>query len=117
MTSRIPSRLLSLPNWSALTLFQQAVLAATYSISKGEVRTYVQVAKMAAKISGQTRYGRAARAVGSVMRINPYAPLVPCHRVVRSDGTLGFYSGKGGMAGKKRMLMREGALLTKKLCI
>lgn len=117
MTSRIPARLLSLANWSRLTSFQQAVLAATYSIPKGQVRTYSQLAKMAAKISGQPRYARAVRAVGSVMKMNPYAPFIPCHRIVRSDGTPGFYSGKGGMAGKKRMLMREGALPAKKLRI
>ena len=109
MMKPIPLRLLKLPGWQKLTLFQQSVLFAVYSIPKGEVRTYKQVAQWAARMSGVKRYALAFRAVGSVMRKNPYAPLVPCHRVIKSDGTLGAYSGKGGKAGKKRMLEKEGA--------
>lgn len=103
MRTKIPSRLLALPGWAKLTPFQQTVLAATYAIPKGQIRTYKQVAKMAGK-------PKAARAVGSVMKKNPYAPLVPCHRVVKSDGTLGNYSAKGGRAHKRRLLEKEGAL-------
>ncbi len=94
----------ALPGWNNLTHFQQKVLSVVYRIPKGEVRTYAQVAKS----SGRTG---AARAVGSVMKMNPYAPFIPCHRVVRSDGTLGYYSGKGGMGGKKKLLQKEGVRL------
>ncbi len=102
------STLSRLAGWSDLTPFQQAVLSATHSIPKGEVRTYAQVAEMAAKIAKCPSWAHAARAVGSVMKMNPYAPMVPCHRVVPSDGTLGNYSGKGGPAGKLKLLCQEG---------
>ncbi|MDE1798728.1 MAG: MGMT family protein [Candidatus Micrarchaeota archaeon] len=91
----------SLHGWKKLTPFQRKVLAAVYRIPRGEVRTYAQVARAAG-------HPNAARAVGSVMKMNPYAPQVPCHRVVRSDGSLGHYSGKGGMAGKRKLLCQEG---------
>ncbi|VVB56483.1 Methylated-DNA--protein-cysteine methyltransferase [uncultured archaeon] len=103
MVKPIPAHLLHLPGWSQHTPFQQAVLAAVYSIPKGEVRTYQQVARIIGR-------PKAVRAVGTALSKNPYAPLVPCHRVVKSDGTLGNYSGKGGKAGKKKMLQKEGAI-------
>ncbi len=93
-------KLASLPDWPSLSPFAQAVLAATFSIPKGQTRTYKQVAKMAG-------HPKAFRAVGSVLAKNPYAPLVPCHRVIRSDGSFGNYSGKGGALGKKKMLEKE----------
>ena len=103
-----------LAGWSKLTAFQQAVLRAVYSIPRGEVRAYKQVAQMVAKRTGVKRYAQAYRAVGSVMRKNPYAPLVPCHRVVKSDGTLGNYSAKGGIRAKQHLLNREGASLPRR---
>ncbi len=99
-------KLETLAGWSKLTLFQHKVLSAVYRIPRGQVRAYSQVAKAAG-------YSGAARAVGSVMKKNPYAPFIPCHRVVRSDGTLGNYSGKGGMAGKTKMLAKEGFKIQK----
>lgn len=63
--------------------------------------TYGQVAKLAGN-------PRAARAVGMFMKTNPYAPIVPCHRVVASNGGLTGYSGRGGVRGKKKMLLNEG---------
>ncbi|MCL6088892.1 MAG: MGMT family protein [Candidatus Marsarchaeota archaeon] len=101
MSLRIPARLLRLRGWAKLTSFEQDVLAATYSIPKGQTRSYKQVAQMAG-------YPRAFRAVGSVMRKNPYAPLVPCHRVIKSDGSLGRFG--GGTKKKEQMLRKEGAL-------
>lgn len=86
-----------------LTEFQKRVLVATYSIPKGQTRTYKQIAEKAG-------YPNAYRAVGSVMKMNPLAPTIPCHRVVKSDGTLGNYSGKGGRKGKRAMLIKEGAV-------
>ncbi len=82
--------------------FYQAVWRACARIPKGKVSTYGDIAK---KIGNPG----AARAVGMALAANPFAPIVPCHRVVRSDGALGGYSGRGGVAAKKRMLEREGA--------
>ena len=48
-----------------------------------------------------------SRAVANACGKNPYAPIIPCHRVVRSDGKLGGYSGDGGIATKKRLLEEE----------
>ncbi|MDE1873990.1 MAG: MGMT family protein [Candidatus Micrarchaeota archaeon] len=86
-----------------LTDFQKEVLVATAAIPKGKTRTYKQIA---AAVHRPNAY----RAVGSVMRINPLAPMIPCHRVVKSDGSVGNYSGKGGPKGKERMLRKEGAI-------
>jgi O-6-methylguanine DNA methyltransferase len=55
-------------------------------------------------------YPGAARAVGSVMKINPLAPMIPCHRVVRSDGSIGNYSAKGGAKKKLELLRKEHAI-------
>ena len=53
----------------------------------------------------------AVRAVANAIGKNPYAPRIPCHRVIRSDGSLGGYSGKGGITTKKFLLKREGITL------
>lgn len=103
-----PSDLCALPGWSDLTPFQQAVLAVVHSIPKGEVRTYAQVAERAAALTREPRHANAFRAVGSVMRANPYAPFVPCHRVVPSNGGLGHYSASGGPEKKRELLKAEG---------
>ena len=80
--------------------FRERVLAVVVRITKGETMTYKQVASKA----GNTK---AARAVGAIMRIN-YDKSIPCHRVVRSDGTPGGYN-RGGASAKRRRLLREGA--------
>ena len=51
-----------------------------------------------------------ARAVGNAVGKNPYAPRIPCHRVVKSNGSLGGYSGLGGIKTKKKLLKKEGFL-------
>ena len=71
-------------------------------IPKGETRTYGWIAE---KIG----HPKAARAVGQALAKNPFAPDIPCHRVVRGDGSLGGYSGQGGLTTKRRMLEQEGA--------
>lgn len=86
-----------------LTPFQKKVLLATLMIPEGETRTYKQIAEMAG-------YPGAARAVGSVMRMNPLAPVIPCHRVIRSDGRIGNYSAPGGSKKKLAMLRKEHAI-------
>lgn len=88
----------------ALTKFQKKVLIATLGIPRGEVRTYAWVA-------GKTGSPRAARAVGNTLSKNPYAPQVPCHRVIASDGSIGGYS--GGVAEKRRLLAKEKVISNK----
>ncbi len=83
------------------TPFQKKVWTALCKIPKGETVTYSQLAR---KIGNP----KAVRAVGNAVGKNPFAPAVPCHRVVRSDGTLGGYSGKGGIATKIKLLKKEG---------
>jgi len=82
------------------TPFQKKVWKIILTIPRGEVRTYEWIAQ-------KTGSPRAARAVGSALRKNPLAPQVPCHRVVRKDGSLGGYSGPGGVRTKKQLLARE----------
>ncbi|EQD44707.1 methylated-DNA--protein-cysteine methyltransferase [mine drainage metagenome] len=86
-----------------MTEFQKRVLLAVRSIKRGSTATYKQVAKAAG-------YPKAYRAVGTVLRGNPFPPFVPCHRVIRSDGSIGNYSGKGGIRAKRKLLISEGAL-------
>lgn len=81
------------------TRFESAVRAVVRMIPKGHVLTYKEVAEKAG-------YRNAARAVGSVLRQN-YDSDVPCHRVVRADGTVGEYN-RGGPDQKLALLAKEG---------
>ena len=83
------------------TSFTEKVYAVTESIPKGKVATYAQVACLAGN-------AKAARAVGMCMKKNPNAPIVPCHRVVASNGALTGYSAGNGVSTKKQMLLKEG---------
>jgi methylated-DNA-[protein]-cysteine S-methyltransferase len=83
------------------TIFQKLVWNALLDISRGSVITYAELAKRIGKPS-------AVRAVANAVGANPFAPEVPCHRVIRSDGTLGGYSGIGGVERKKKLLQNEG---------
>jgi methylated-DNA-[protein]-cysteine S-methyltransferase len=83
------------------TPFQRKVYEAVLKIPKGQVRTYAQVARMIGRPN-------AARAVGQALKRNHWAPKIPCHRVVASDGKLGGYSSPGGLAAKRRLLRQEG---------
>ena len=83
--------------------FEERVWKLMERIPKGKVTTYGLIAK---KLNT-----RACRAVGNACRRNPYAPRVPCHRVVRSDGSIGGFGGKTSgktVEEKIRMLRREG---------
>ena len=82
-----------------LTDFERAVLMKTLEIPRGEVRTYAWVAR-------EIGHPRAVRAVGTALRRNPVPILIPCHRVVRSDG-LGNYAG-GSPERKRAILSFEG---------
>ncbi len=83
------------------TRFQIKVWKYLKTIPKGQVRTYLDVAKAINK-------PKAVRAVANAIGKNPYAPKIPCHRVIRSDGALGGYSGRGGIKTKKKLLKLEG---------
>ena len=82
------------------TKFQLKVWNYLKKIPKGKVKTYKDVAKAIGK-------PLAVRAVANAIGKNPYPPKRPCHRVIRSDGTLGGYSGKGGIQQKQRLLRSE----------
>ena len=86
------------------TKFQLRVWKYLISIPKGQTRTYSEVAIAVKK-------PKAVRAVANAIGKNPYAPKIPCHRVIRSDGSLGGYSGKGGINTKRKLLKLEGVLL------
>ena len=85
---------------SHLTPFQRKVLQKVRTIPAGQVRSYRWVAQA---IGAE----RAVRAVGTALARNPIPLLIPCHRVIRSDGRLGEYSG-GGPSVKARLLAIEG---------
>ena len=82
------------------TKFQIKVWNYLKNIPKGQVRTYKQVAI-------GIKSPKSARAVANACAKNPYAPKIPCHRVIKSNGALGGYSGKGGIKEKLRLLRSE----------
>ena len=73
-------------------------------IPRGTVKTYMQIAIAVGK-------PKAVRAIANAIGKNPYPPLVPCHRVIRSDGSIGGYSGKGGTKTKRELLKKEGIIV------
>ncbi|MBP6395288.1 MAG: methylated-DNA--[protein]-cysteine S-methyltransferase [Giesbergeria sp.] len=89
-----------------VTDFQRRVYALTRRIPPGQTRTYGQLA---------TALGNknSARAVGHALGLNPFAPLVPCHRVLAASGKLCGFSAHGGVATKLQMLQTEGAPLSR----
>ncbi len=84
--------------------FGISVLTTCRAIEFGQTITYGRLAKK----SGRPN---ASRAVGSVLAKNPLSLLIPCHRVIRSDGKLGGFSAPGGVTLKKRMLELERKIL------
>ncbi|KAF0127490.1 MAG: methylated-DNA-protein-cysteine S-methyltransferase [Elusimicrobia bacterium] len=84
----------------AYTPFQRAVWKACMRIPRGRTRSYKWLAR---------EIGRpgAVRAVGNALGQNPFAPLVPCHRVIRSDGKPGGFSAPGGTRAKIGLLKKE----------
>lgn len=85
---------------SRLTEFERAVLLKALEIPRGEIRTYGWIADQIGRPG-------AVRAVGTALRKNPVPVLIPCHRVVRSDGQIGQYA-LGGSEAKRRILAAEG---------
>ena len=97
-------RRLGAPEWLEFPptgAFFGAVYRQLMKVPAGKVVTYRALAKKAGSPG-------AGRAVGQAMAANPLAPIIPCHRVVRSDGSLGGYSAEGGLALKRLLLEREG---------
>ena len=82
------------------THFQLKVWNYLKKIPKGKVKTYLKIAKAIGK-------PKAFRAVANAVGKNPYPRKIPCHRVIRSDGSLGGYSGKGGIELKRQLLRAE----------
>jgi methylated-DNA-[protein]-cysteine S-methyltransferase len=89
-------------DWSHLAGFTREVLRATAAIGFGEVSTYAGVAAAAGS-------PRATRAAGNALGSNPMPVVVPCHRVLRTGGSLGGYT--GGLEKKEYLLRLEGTLL------
>ena len=85
------------------TKFQKKVWNYLKTIRKGTVKTYKEVAI-------GINSPKSARAVANAVGKNPFSPKIPCHRVIRSDGSLGGYSGKGGVKTKKLLLKKEGII-------
>ena len=83
------------------TPFQILVWKEIAKIPYGKTKTYKELAIAIGK-------PKSARAVANACGKNPYAPTIPCHRVIRSDGKLGGYSGKGGINTKIKLLKQEG---------
>lgn len=88
---------------SSITEFQRRVLEETRKIPRGQFSTYSEIAKRIGKPN-------ASRAVGQALRRNPIPIVVPCHRVVASDGTLGGYGGRMGDERKVHLLKLEGVV-------
>ena len=83
------------------TEFQKKVWKAIDKIPFGETRTYKELAS-------SIGHPKAYRAVANACGKNPNPVSTPCHRVISSDGTIGGYSGKGGIKKKKALLKKEG---------
>ena len=92
-----------------VTKFQKKVYKLLKKVPKGKVTTYGALAK---------KLKTSPRAIGQAMRTNPFAPRVPCHRVIQSDGSIGGFRGrtKGKAISEKiAMLKKEGVEIEKNL--
>jgi len=85
-----------------LTKFEKAVLIEVAKIQRGKVVSYKQIAQAIGRPN-------AYRAVGNALKKNPIPLLIPCHRVIRSDGDIGKYA-FGGKVRKRELLKKEGAM-------
>jgi methylated-DNA-[protein]-cysteine S-methyltransferase len=97
---RHPSSVLCPLNLSGLSPFARKVLTACGRIPSGKTVSYSQLASMIGK-------PRASRAVGSALAKNPIPLIIPCHRVIHSDGSIGNFSAFGGTDTKKKMIDLE----------
>lgn len=88
--------------------FSQKVYSVCRKIPKGKVSTYGEIAR--------TLHTKGYQAIGQALRCNPYAPEVPCHRVVNSNGSLGGFKGKTSgkeIEEKIKLLEKEGVEVTR----
>lgn len=99
-----PARISAELDPGKITPFAKRVYDALRSIPRGSTATYAELAAAAGR-------PKASRAVGMFMARNPLPLLVPCHRVVASDGGLGGFSSSGGLPDKRRLLALEGIAL------
>lgn len=88
---------------AGLTSFQRLVLETVAQVPPGQVVSYGELARRIGKPRG-------ARAVGQALGRNPVPIVIPCHRVLAGDGSMGGYSGGGGVQTKRSLLLLEGAL-------
>ena len=86
--------------FEGLSPFAIKVLSACRNVGFGKAVSYHELARKIGRAN-------AARAVGTVMAKNPLPLIIPCHRVIRSDGKLGGFSAPGGISLKKRLLRHE----------
>lgn len=86
-------------NLSQCSPFQRSVLIAEFNIPRGRISTY-------GRIAAHLGIPHGARAVGNALGANPFPIIIPCHRAVRSDGSIGGY--RGGNRMKRALLEREG---------
>ncbi|CAG1001380.1 Methylated-DNA--protein-cysteine methyltransferase, inducible [Anaerolineales bacterium] len=91
-------------DWSTLKPFQMKALLAVYEIPYGETRTYAEIAE-------QIGRPHAYRAVGRANATNPMPLVIPCHRVIGTDGKLHGYGGGEGLPTKEWLLLMEGAVM------
>lgn len=103
-SSDVSSILLRINNYPGLTPYRKRLYATLLSVPKGRHTTYAALSDA---------LNSSARAVGNGMRNNPFAPDVPCHRVLASDGSIGGFRGSWGVDGKNaqekiQLLKREG---------
>jgi len=96
--SGIPVSFTTALDWTGATEFQRAVWSAAMAVPYGETRTYARIAAQAGAPGG-------ARAAGNALGANPTPVIVPCHRVVKSDGSPGGFS--GGVHLKRALLALE----------
>ena len=87
---------------AGVAAFERRVYELTRAIAPGHTRTYGEIARDMGEPG-------ASRAVGRALGRNPFAPIVPCHRVLAAGGATGGFSANGGVATKMRMLLIEGA--------
>ena len=86
------------------TNFQIKVWNEILKIPKGQIKTYKEIAR-------SIRKPKTSRAVANACGKNPFPIKIPCHRVIRSDGRLGGYSGNGGIKTKRKLLRSEGVFI------
>ena len=91
-------------DWTPFTPFQREALQAVFRVPYGETRTYIDIAR-------EIDHPHAYRAVGAANAMNPMPIIVPCHRILGTDGKLHGYGGKGGLKTKAWLLQFEGVTM------